>query len=123
MKYQINNGIIDHLPPNAVVAMGAGDYESEIDLGDEFYRYDLVDGVFVISRPPNGWHDDECSIQIRLTHIDNAKMLQKYPQMASYGGVLPCYIENDYVYLYANYITEEDIIRLTEFNAEINEKN
>ena len=69
----------------------------------------------------SSWHEPSCTIQIKLTHFDNAQMLKKYPIMANYGGVLPCFIENEFVYLYANYVNSEDRSKLTEFNAQINE--
>lgn len=77
--------------------------------------------VYIYTEVPPIWHDETCTIQIKLNHFDNANMLKKYPHMANYGGVLPCFIEFDYVYLYANFITEEDRLKLTEFNAQINE--
>jgi hypothetical protein len=100
-------------------------YAQRISLPDnvditEWIKCQTIDGK-IIELPI--WHDDTSSIQIKLTHIDNANMLKKYPVMANYGGVLPCYIEEDFVYLYCNYITEEDRIKLTEFNSIINTKS
>lgn len=75
---------------------------------------------YVYTEIPPVWHDTTQSIQIKLSHIDNARMLKKYPELAVYGGILNCVIESDFVYLYCNSLNNEDRSKLEEFNAIIN---
>lgn len=105
-------------------------YKEVIDIQPSFANYEtsytetetqiIVKYVEVVV-PMMVWHK-ETNFQIKLTPLQNANMLKKHPSMAMYASVLPCFIEFDFVYLYANYIKDEDKLKLQEFNAIITNK-
>lgn len=63
------------------------------------------------------WHEPNCTIQIKLTHANNTRLLIDFPQFAFLPKQLnlPTYSDDTFVYIYANYLLAEHRELLTNY--------
>jgi hypothetical protein len=65
------------------------------------------------------WHEPTCTIQIKLTHANNTKLSIEHPEFANTVKYLklPIFYDENFVYIYANFLNDEDRLILNEFNC------
>jgi hypothetical protein len=78
----------------------------------------------IVNKIAIDWHENTV-IQIKISLVNNLKMISSYPELAVYikENNIKTYIEADYVYIYVNELFDEHKQLLLAFNAEINNKN
>ena len=97
-------------------------FEDAIDLQNFISTNNLVKYEYTPTWDEN-WHEDT-EKRIILTLEDNAILLQNVPELAVYmkEEELTSYIEGNYIYVYVNWIEEEHLPILQNFNAIIENK-
>ena len=117
---------IEH--PNDKITLKYLDYE-EIQ-GYLYLRKDAVTELWnlpyieiVSELPPlHNWHDVNCTIQIILTAENGNKLQIQEPDLVYAFRFLTRVSENNFAYTYCNYILDEHVKILRNFEAEINYK-
>ena len=94
-------------------------YGKEIILGanDKEENWEKIDEAYT------NWHEPTFSIQIKLTHKQNSTLIIDFPQFAFLPNQLqlPVHSDDDFVYIYANFLNEEHRNILSQY-SEITER-
>lgn len=119
-KIQLNNGLINYLPPNAIVATGVGDIEIE-NLPENPFDYDYIDGQLIRMRWSD-WHE-QTNFQIKFTADDLLDILEEVPAMIEYTKTLTTYRDMMFRYFYVNYFNDMERELVTYYGGIVTERN
>lgn len=117
-------------PTYTLIVADYENYEGEIQDGWYWFntRQEALSFLGVTESEPeepiiHPWHDITCSKQIILSYEQNLSLLSQYPEFGVYikTNDINTVIENNYVYIYVNYILEDHLAILNGFGAIIND--
>ena len=114
---------IEH--PNDQITLKYLDYE-EVQ-GYLYLRKDAVTELWnlpyleIVSElpPVHNWHDDTCDIQIILTAENGNKLQIEQPDLVYAFRFLTRVSENNFAYIYCNFLLDDDRAILVYYGAEI----
>ena len=100
---------------------------TDIDLINKIYSCNIIDAKLYTEEdilPGILWHDNTCSIRIKMSNHNNLLMLQNYPELGVYIKTNDIYsiIKDGYTYIYVNTLLPEHRYLLEMFGANIIQK-